>query len=251
MLSKAKIKYIHSLRQKKFRQKYTSFIIEGEKMATEVLLQGKLTVELVCCLPEWAQEQTLLLKNCAAEITIVDDIELASISALTTPNKVLVVARYEDVVLNETYIVNNFSLYLDGVQDPGNMGSILRIADWFGIHYVFCSHTCVDIYNPKVVQAGMGAFLRVNSLEIEFETLKQRFPQLLTYGAVTNGDNIFKYIFENKGIIVLGNEGAGVSPELLAQVDRKISIPGGGGAESLNVAVAGGIIAAVVVNQKK
>ena len=129
------------------------------------------------------------------------------------------------------------------------MGTILRIADWFSMPYVFCSKTCVDIWQPKVVQASMGAFLRVQAMEMDFFELKNRFPNLPTFAAILRGANIFeKKQFPKHGIIVIGNEGNGVSDDIIAQTDYKITIPGGGGAESLNAAVSTGIIAATLIH---
>ena len=143
---------------------------------------------------------------------------------------------------------NVFSFYLDGIQDPGNMGTIMRIADWFSIPYIFCSETSVDIWNPKVVQSSMGAFLRVKAFEVNFQDIKTHFPNLPIFATILRGDNIFKMDAPSKGIIVIGNEGSGISDTILNQTDFKISIPGGGGAESLNAGVATGIVCAVLCN---
>jgi RNA methyltransferase, TrmH family len=177
---------------------------------------------------------------------------LKLISNLTTPNKVLVVAKKTTPQYNNEIMGKSFCFYLDGIQDPGNLGTILRIADWFSIPYVFCSPNTVELWNPKVIQASMGAFLRVHSSEITFEELTNRFPELPIFAAILRGNNIFETVikpdFPRRGIVIIGNEGQGISADLIEKAQFKITIPGGGGAESLNAAVSTGIIAAVLTN---
>jgi RNA methyltransferase, TrmH family len=246
MLSKSKIHAIHALRRKKMRDERGLFIAEGDKIAREILQNAPaVQIDSIFALPTWAHEASLLLKQNTPHVTIVSESELKQISGLSEPNQVLVVAHKRVPALSDDFIQQKFTLYLDGIQDPGNMGAILRIADWFGIPCVFCSDTCVDVWNPKVVQSTMGALLRVNTMEIAFSDLKKQYPNLPIYGALLKGRNIFeKECFEKIGIIVIGNEGNGISNELLKQIDYPITIPGGGGAESLNAAVATGIICA-------
>jgi RNA methyltransferase, TrmH family len=249
MVSKQKIKYIQSLKIKKYRQKYSNFIVEGEKMALELLADSQFTIENIIALETWIEIHKLALKPHFNKILTATEADLKQISNLTTPNKVFIIAAQPTPHFNEKLIENNYSLYLDGIQDPGNMGTILRIADWFSIPYVFCSETCVDVWSSKVVQASMGAFLRVKTMELPFETLKNRFPKLPIFATILRGGNIFKNTFPEQGIIVIGNEGNGVSEAIVNQTDFKIAIPGGGGAESLNAAVATGIVCAVLKNK--
>ncbi|MBL7793767.1 MAG: RNA methyltransferase, partial [Saprospiraceae bacterium] len=160
-ISKNTVKFVKSLHQKKFRQKYDIFVVEGDKMAREMLGQSAVAVEQVYAVEAWATTYAGLLRGRNdLDLVIVTERELSQISSLTTPNQVLVVAHKPDW---EWPSLLHFTraLYLDGIQDPGNMGTILRIADWFGIPFVFCSDTCVDVFNSKVIQASMGAFLRV------------------------------------------------------------------------------------------
>ena len=249
LLSKAKLKYILTLKTSKIRQKYGVFIVEGEKMAQEVLTHKSIEIELICGLESWIQRHSIILNRFPNNTITVTDSELKQISNLTTPNKVFIVAKIPPPQYDEVLIQKSFSIYLDGIQDPGNMGTILRIADWFSMPYIFCSKTCVDIWQSKVVQASMGAFLRVQAIEVDFFDLKQRFPDLPSFAAILRGDNIFeKNDFPKHGIIVIGNEGSGISEDIIAQADYKITIPGGGGAESLNAAVSTGIIAATLIN---
>jgi TrmH family RNA methyltransferase len=187
------------------------------------------------------------LRTFQAIVTEVNESELKKISTLTTPNQVLMVVKQPSFELDFQAIRSDLSLYLDGIQDPGNMGTILRIADWFGIPYIFCSDTCVDIFNPKVVQATMGAFLRIKSKEIDLKELIEATTPV--YGALLEGENLFQTERSKHGIIVIGNEGRGISDEVRALINRPILIPPHGvGAESLNAAVATGIICAVFRN---
>ena len=235
LLSKQKIKYIQSLKIKKYRQKYSNFIVEGEKMAIELLSNPNFEIESIIAVETWIIEQKLMLKPHFNKILTATDADLKQISNLTTPNKVFIIAKRltaetEDL-FNDEVINNNFSLYLDGIQDPGNMGTILRIADWFSIPYVFCSNECVDVFSPKVIQASMGAFLRIKTIEIPFDDLKKRYPKLPVLATILRGGNIFEKKYPKHGFIVIGNEGNGVSDAILQQTDFKIAIPGGGGAE--------------------
>jgi RNA methyltransferase, TrmH family len=142
-----------------------------------------------------------------------------------------------------------FILFLDNVQDPGNVGTILRTADWFGIKKVFVSPTCADAYAHKVVQATMGAFLRIEINEITFAELEKNFPNTPKIGTILGGDNIFAAQLPKSGIIVMGNEAKGVADEIIEKLDFKLEIAGAGGAESLNVSVATGIVCALLTHQ--
>jgi RNA methyltransferase, TrmH family len=251
LLSKVKHKYIMSLKTAKMRQKYGVFIVEGEKMVQEVLIHKSIEIETICALETWIQSNSFTLKPFFNKIITVSEAELKQISNLTTPNKVLIIAKISPPQYNETLIEKSFSIYLDGIQDPGNMGTIMRIADWFSMPYIFCSKTCVDVWQPKVVQASMGAFLRIPAIEMDFSDVKKRFPNLPTFAAILRGDNIFNNNkFPKQGMIIIGNEGSGISEDIIAQADYKITIPGGGGAESLNAAVSLGIIAATLIHKE-
>lgn len=250
MLSKAKLKYVESLRLKKQRQRHNAFIIEGEKMAVEVLTSKNIEIESIFALESWVAVNELLVRPHLSKIITVSETELKQLSNLSTPNKIVIVAQIPTLRYNDdAAIKNSFSLYLDGIQDPGNLGTILRIADWFSISYVFCSLETVDVWNPKVVQSSMGAFLRVRSLELPFSELKTRFPDLPVFATVLRGDDLFNPNFPQRGIIVIGNEGNGISEEIIALADYKITIHGGGGAESLNAAVSTGIVVATLTRK--
>ena len=252
MLSKNNIKYIRSLKLKKFRQKYNNFVVEGDKISKEMLSQGSAVIENIYALPSWIETNAELLKIYKNKLTPITEKELKKITFLTTPNEVLIVARTLPEDADDEAVNNGLSIFLDGIQDPGNLGTIIRTADWFGIKTVFCSEDCVSLYNPKTLQATMGAFLRVNVIPIAFPALLAKFPKLPVYGTVTDGKNIFEAKLGKKGIIVIGSEGQGISSQVLEQISYKLTIPPGdsGGAESLNAAVAAGIVCAVFNNHK-
>lgn len=249
-LSKNKEKYIRSLSLKKNRQTHNNFIAEGTKLAHEILNTPNLLIEAIFAQKGWILANKDLLIPHETLLEQLTQQELKQISQLTTPNQVLIIAKQPEIKLNTATITKDWSLYLDRIQDPGNMGTILRIANWFGIQHIFCSPDSVEVYNFKVVQASMGAFLRVKVIPIEFETLKQQFPNVPTYAAMLEGRSVFQPMLSGAGIIAMGNESQGLSPDILAQVDHPITIPayGTNDMESLNVAVSTGIICAALRN---
>ncbi|MEM1322063.1 MAG: RNA methyltransferase [Bacteroidota bacterium] len=251
MISSNQIKYVRSLQQKKFRQKYNNFIVEGDKMAVEIMRERVAEVEQVFALASWIETHKKELAFCLNKTIIVSEKELGRISGLKSPNQVLVILRQWIPAIDEAQLSRQFSLYLDDIQDPGNMGTILRIADWFGIDYVFCSAGCAELYNPKVLQASMGAFLRVKVLRTELEQLRERLPALPLLGAMMEGDNVFAAAGLDKGLIIIGNEGRGIAEERQALLTHRLAIPRAEGrrAESLNAAVATGILCAALLNR--
>lgn len=244
-LSINQLKYLKSLHERKHRQKYHKFIVEGVKLANEVLVLGAMKVEMVVALPSWLDENKALLRNIETVVPVAEA-ELRKISLLTTPNQVLLVVEQPSLAFDVQTVSNGLSLYLDDIRDPGNLGTILRIADWFGIQWVFCSPGSVELHNPKVVQSSMGAFLRVKCMEITMEALHEKLPNLPIYGALLDGESIFSAQLNTPAIIAIGNESRGLSLEIQQQLTKAISIPRGpkGGAESLNAAMATGIICA-------
>ncbi len=243
MLSKNNIKFINALQKKKFRQKYNKFLVEGDKMVLEILTNGQFKIHSIYAVESWLKEHAPLLTRHRDQITQVDERELKTISSLTTPNRVLCVLEIPNPKLNDKHIAKSLSLVLDNIQDPGNMGSILRTADWFGIEHVFCLQ-CVDVYNPKVVQATMGAFLRVKIIQTDANSIFERWNELPAYGTFLDGENMYDTQLTQKGFIVIGNEGRGIRPEIESFITHKIKIPAYGNAESLNAAVATGIVCA-------
>lgn len=251
MLSKAKIQFLRSLQQKKFRQRYNNFIVEGDKMTDEVLRDKNTVIEGIFGLSTWLDQNKVLLKRLnPALIHEVSEKDLEMVSSLNTPNQVLAVLKMPPPQYVAALVQNSFSLYLDNLQDPGNVGTILRTADWFGVQHVFLSPNCADIFSPKVIQSTMGAFLRVKTVETTWADLCQTFPEMPKIGTVLRGENLFEIDLPNRGIIVIGNESKGISAAIENQLDIKIQIKGQGGAESLNAAVATGIVCAVLLHQK-
>ena len=233
MISKNRIRFINALSQKKQRIENNRFIIEGEKMVNEAIQWIPAQIENIYATSDF-ESNTLVDAILLEEISIK---ELKEISTLTTPNKALAVCKIPDT----KPIDSPFIICLDGVQDPGNMGTILRLADWFGIKDVVCSKNTVDCYNPKVLQATMGAIFRVNVHYLDLTEFLST-TELPVFGALLDGENIFENNYERNGIIVLGNEGNGISKEIKKYVQKAITIPRFGEAESLNVATAGAII---------
>jgi TrmH family RNA methyltransferase len=234
MVSKNQIKLISSLHQKKYRIAHQLFIAEGVKGINE-LLQSNFELEhLYVTIDEFKSVST-------TQKTVISDADLKKISALTTPNTCLAVFKIpkEKPVLNKGLIVA-----LDTIRDPGNMGTILRLCDWFGINQVVCSKETVDLYNPKVVQATMGSIARVN---VNYLNLKDflETTSLPIYGTFMDGEDLYNSEITNEGIIILGNEANGISKEIEALVTKRITIPRFGNlqqTESLNVATATAIV---------
>lgn len=233
-LSINKIKWIRSLHDKKSRDSEGLYLIEGEKMVEEALSTRP---ELVHTLIELngIRQPDLAFQGAYFSCT---EKQLNQVSTLKTPNKLLAVVRKP---LEQTVDLSGLVLALDGIQDPGNLGTIMRIADWFGIRQIICSNDTVDCYNPKVVQASMGAVLRVSINYSDLEEVLSNYTGEI-YGAFLEGNSIYKEQLNQTGIIVLGNEGNGIRKEVSQFITDKIHIPSFGGAESLNVSVAAGII---------
>ena len=247
MLSNSQLKLLTALQVKKYRQKYRKFTLEGDKLVAELLAQQRIGVSAIFGLERWAAENAALLEPFLQIFNPVSESELKKASALSTPNRVLAVAGIPEASFSDDLLRGQRCFFLDGLQDPGNLGTILRIADWFGMPAVFCSPDCVDAYSPKVVQASMGAILRIPVFEAELTTLKTRMPELPLAGAVLDGEDVFEAALPPNGLLAIGNEGRGLRPEAETLLDRRLAIPRapGGRAESLNAAVAAGIFAAV------
>ena len=247
MLSHNQTKFLTALHVKKYRYEHRKFLVEGEKMVAELLSQRRITTTGVYGLASWASANAHLLQPFPAVFQEVNASELQKISTLQTPNKVVAVADLPESPLPIPPI-DCLSFYLDGLQDPGNMGTILRIADWFGVGHVFCAPDSVDAYSPKVIQAGMGAFLRLRLCETPFEVLLENAPGLPVLGAVLGGNNVFEMELPKNGVLVIGNEARGIRPEVERALTHRLTIPRHpeGGAESLNASVATGILTALL-----
>ena len=246
MLSKAIIKLIRSLDQKKYRIENNLFVAEGHKIVGEII-KTEIKINYIIAVKDWLNENKKLPKT---EIFEVTEKELQQISFLKTPQQVLAVCYIPENRLNLDNLKNSLTLALDDIQDPGNLGTIIRIADWFGISTIICSEHTVDAYNPKVVQATMGSIARVNlhytDLAVFFKSLPSEIP---IYGTLLNGKNIYSQTLSKNGLIVIGNESKGISDELLPYISQKLYIPSyaenpGNKAESLNASVATAIVCA-------
>lgn len=243
MLSKAKIKLINQLSQKKYRQQAGLFIAEGHKTVEDMM--GYFTTEYLYYTSDYSGN-----KNANESCEVTYD-ELKKISRLETPQNVLAVFKmpvYEGVAINP----EELTLALDGIQDAGNMGTIIRIADWFGINNIFASKNTVDIYNPKVVQATMGALSRVRVHYVDLVQALSRVDAPI-YVTALDGDNINKCSLTKNGVIVMGNEGNGVSQDVMAVANKKLLIPSyppeRPTSESLNVSVATAIVVSMFRSQ--
>ncbi|MGN6568997.1 MAG: TrmH family RNA methyltransferase [Flavipsychrobacter sp.] len=239
MLSKAQNKYIRSLTQHKFRREFKAFIAEGDKIAREWLQSDK-TIQHIVALNDWAvQNESLIALHPEAELHIVKESELSALSTLQTPNQALLVVHMPDSPL--VLPVDEWCIVLDDIQDPGNMGTIIRIADWFGIAHVVCSMESVDVYNPKVIQAAMGGHLRVSihKTDVKEFVASTNMPVL---AATLDGKSIYQMDRLEAAVLVIGNESRGISEDIMSLATDKITIPRKGGAESLNAAISTGII---------
>ena len=239
MLSKAQNKYIRSLTQHKFRREFKAFIAEGDKIAREWLQSDK-TIQHIVALNDWAvQNESLIALHPEAELHIVKESELSALSTLQTPNQALLAIHMSEIP--SQLPVDEWCIVLDDIQDPGNMGTIIRIADWFGIAHVVCSMESVDVYNPKVIQAAMGGHLRVSihKTDVKEFVAGTNMPVL---AATLDGKSIYKMDRLRAAVLVIGNESKGVSEDIISLATDKITIPRKGGAESLNAAISTGII---------
>ena len=243
MLSKNKIKYIKSLELKKNRKEEKVFVAEGHKSVDELL--HCFSCKLIIATSEWLSRHYDLK---AQDIIEVSDDELAKASFLKSPQEVLAIFEQPEYKLDSSLPNNNLCLALDEVQDPGNLGTIVRVADWFGIENIFCSLGTADIYNPKTVQATMGAISRVKVHYCDLPAFISSLEGVKVYGTFLDGENLYDSAISENGLIVMGNEGNGISSEIEKMVNSKLLIPnypvGRTTSESLNVAMATGIICA-------
>ncbi len=253
MLSKNQIKFINLLKQKKHRIEHQLFVAEGGKIVSE-LINSSIVVKQVYSTPDFFQKNNLTIsEQKSIECIDIKETELERISSLITPNEVLAICEIPSYKLNIDSLKGKLTLVLDDIKDPGNLGTIIRISDWFGIEQIICSNESVDVYNSKVVQATMGSISRIKvhyTDLIEFFTLNTIALKLPVYGALLDGKSIYIEQLSANGFVVIGNESRGINDALLSFITDKISIPsfsqyksgGGGEAESLNAAIASSII---------
>jgi TrmH family RNA methyltransferase len=247
MLSKSQISFVKSLHQKKYRKENGLFLVEGIKSIKE-FIHSPYQIHTIF----YDREFVNLLPKLASNINLfeVNNVELSKISTLQTPQGFLALIKIPE--LKSIYaddLKNKFTLVLDGVQDPGNFGTIIRTADWFGFKQIICSEDTVEAYNPKTVQATMGSLARV---AIYYENLPSLIhnSQIPVFGALLDGKSIYKMDWNNEGLIILGNEGKGISAEVIKKINHPVTIPRIGEAESLNVAVSAAIFCSELARVK-
>jgi len=242
MLSKNKIKFFNSLKLRKFRIKHNLFLAEGEKLTFD-LLQSEIKPKFILTI---SKELVPENKNNNFEIIELDSAEIGKISQLKTPSKIIGIFEIPNYIFDLNEINKTLSIFCDNIQNPGNLGTIIRTADWFGIKNIFCSEHTVDVYNPKTIQATMGS---IASVKVHYVNKTDFFLSLdknfWTYGTFLKGKNIYHTKLSETGIIVIGNEGKGISKEITPFITEKLFIPDFNtekSVESLNASVATAII---------
>lgn len=242
-LSKNKIKYIRSLEQKKIRKEEKVFLAEGPKLVGDLL--GRFPCRFLAATASWLKEHVSIP---AGEVAEAAPDELSRASLLKTPQQVLAVFEQPEYELDRSAFQNSLCLALDDVQDPGNLGTIIRLADWFGIEHIICSPNTVDVFNPKTVQATMGGIARIKVYYTPLSALIRSLGDVPVYGTFLDGKNMYEQQLSRNGLIVMGNEGNGISEEVGSCINRKLYIPNypqeRETSESLNVAIATAVVCA-------
>ena len=247
MLSKNRIKYLAGLQKKKERDEARQFVIEGDKMVREFLRSGT-RISFLAAKPEFITSLKQMERSLIGEIEACSYDELKKISTLKTPHNALAVVPFPENMELPGFISDELCAALDFVQDPGNLGTIIRSASWFGIKNIVCSENCVDLYNPKVIQATMGAILNVSVHYADLADFLSfaRSKGAPVYGTVLEGDPVYSHPLGDRGVILLGNESRGISAGLMPFVTHRIMIPRSGhaeyGSESLNVSMAASVV---------
>ena len=245
MLSKGKLKYIHSLEMKKYRNELNAFVAEGNKLVADML--HAFECELILAKPSWMATQGDIPTK---ELLEADDEDIRKASFLKSPQDVLAVFKRPAWSLAEADPASSLVLALDGIQDPGNLGTIIRLADWFGIEHIVCSLDTTDVFSPKTVQATMGALahVKVHYTDLAVYLKAQAEKQIPLFGTFLDGENMYTKELSANGIIVMGNEGNGIRPEIEELIDQKLYIPSfppeRETSEPLNVAIATAVICA-------
>jgi len=235
MISKARIRFIKSLQNKKVRDEERLFVIEGDKLITEFLI-AKVPIKILLGKPEFLKS---LQPDLSRYVNLIENVNF---------DNALAVVHMPEREMNMTEVLNKFCVALDCIQDPGNMGTIIRAAGWFGIKNIICSMDCVDVYNPKVIQSSMGALLHVNVFYLDLKKLFTSAAEnsVAVFGTLLVGDSIYKHKLDSKGIILLGNESKGISDEFIPFITEKIKIPkfstATQGIDSLNVGMAASVV---------
>jgi TrmH family RNA methyltransferase len=240
MLVKSQVKYIQTLGHKKFRDADGVFVAEGPKIVNELLQSGNLRLVQCFATESWLLSQEGFIDGQEKLFIRIDEKDLERISFHSTPNQVLAV--FTKPVFNLYQKPDGLTLLLDTIQDPGNLGTILRTADWFGVKRIVCSKETVDVFNPKVVQSAMGSLIRVEVIYTDLEEYIKANKDIPVYASSLEGEDLNEKLSLANALLLMGNESRGISPALESLASKKIRIPRRGGAESLNVAVAAGIL---------
>jgi RNA methyltransferase, TrmH family len=245
MLSKNKIKFINALKQKKARTEAGLFIMEGDKMVTELLVDRAQEVRDLIATPDWLLRNRFLLHKGITEVSEVTVTEYSKITSFESPAAVMALVPLPERTYDEKELEGQLSVSLDTIQDPGNLGTIIRTADWFGVRNIFCSPGCADCFNPKVVQSSMGAVMRVKVHYTELYLLLENLNRLghyTVYGSYLEGKSIYEEEPTRSGMLVFGNESKGIHPSLRNLIHKPLTIPcfpaHDGHVESLNVSAA-------------
>jgi TrmH family RNA methyltransferase len=251
VLSRNKIKYFSSLKIKKFRDLNGQFLIEGDKIVKDTLQNGQVTVSQLIATKGWLSTNQGILSPAVKEVCEADILDLSRITSFETPPPVIALLDITKTEIDLAETAETLSIALDNIQDPGNLGTIIRTADWFGVQYIFCSEGCADMYNPKVIQASMGAFL---NMKVHYVNLKELLMRHSTdadyriYGTFLDGTPVSACAPVKRGLIVFGNESQGISDDLLPFIKNRITIQPGNPqhvhVESLNVASAVAVLCA-------
>lgn len=243
MLSKNQIKQIQSLQNKKQRNELNCFVAEGEKLVSDLL--GFFECEWLIATPEWWQQHREASATIAIECSK-DDLKKAS--ALSSPPEVIAIFTKPNYALEIDSLKNKLTIVADCIQDPGNLGTIIRLADWFGVDQIICSMDCVDVYNPKTIQATMGALSRVKVHYVDLEGFFAQTNDIPIYGTFLDGDDLYQSELSESALVIMGNEGNGISENIEKWVTKRLYIPnfpaGKSTSESLNVAIATAVVCA-------
>lgn len=240
MLSKAFVKYVNALQVKKYRNQHQAFVVEGAKSVLE-LLNSDFELQHLFITEEFLQEHGNRLSK-GTRYELVTEQDLIKAGTFSSNNAGLAVAHMRQLP-NLAFKSGDFTIALDDIRDPGNLGTIIRLADWYGIQTIVCSETCADFYNPKTISATMGSFTRVKAYYLNLGEWLHELPEgIPIYGASLDGENLHHMQLQPHGVVVMGNEANGIRPEVANEVNHLIKIPAFGKAESLNVATATAII---------
>jgi TrmH family RNA methyltransferase len=247
MITKARLNFILSLQKRKTREEEKLYVVEGDKLVKE-FLEARVKIQMLVAKPEFLNSLPLVLKQGVGEFIQASYDELKKVSSLKTPHNALAVISMPEKKINTESLKKGLSVAIECIQDPGNLGTVIRSAAWFGIKNIYCSSDSVDAFNPKVIQATMGAILHVNVFYTDLHALFEKAAEnsIRIFGALLEGQSVYSCKISNNGIILLGNESRGISEDLQPFITDRIMIPRsdrtGPGIDSLNVAMAASVI---------